>query len=43
MPKYRTTVICTSIEGSVICMKKEDFLRLENQQNAWNIISTNAK
>lgn len=28
---YRTTVKCTSIDGLIGCMKKDDFYRLENQ------------
>jgi hypothetical protein len=27
---YSTTVICTSLKGLVGCMKREDFLRIEN-------------
>ena len=40
---YRTSVKCSSLEGSVACMRKEDFLRLENQTLCWQAIIGNAK
>jgi len=40
---YRTSVKCTSLEGLVGCMKREDFLRLEHQNSSWTVISSNAK
>jgi len=40
---YQTTVKCTSMQGLVWCMRREDFLRLENQSSAWTAISFNAK
>jgi len=39
---YRTTVKCTSLDGLVGCMKREDFLRLEHQHSSWAAISSNA-
>ena len=40
---YTTTVTCTSLGGLVGQMKKEDFLRLENQGFAWTQLLKNAK
>lgn len=40
---YTTTVTCTSLQGLVGQMKKEDFLRLENQAFAWTQLLKNAK
>ena len=40
---YHTTVKCTSLDGLVGCMKREDFLRLEHQNSSWSAISSNAK
>jgi hypothetical protein len=39
---YRTTVKCTSLDGLVGCMRREDFLRLEHQHSSWAAISSNA-
>ncbi|CDW89498.1 UNKNOWN [Stylonychia lemnae] len=39
---YQTSVICTSLTGLVGAMKREDFLRLENQQSAWKQLQINA-
>jgi len=33
--KYRTSVKCVSLHGLLGKMKKEDFLRLENQSYSW--------
>ncbi|CDW86844.1 cyclic nucleotide-binding domain containing protein [Stylonychia lemnae] len=40
---YTTTVKCTSLQGLVGQMKREDFLRLENQAFAWTQLQKNAK
>ena len=40
---YRTTVKCSSVNGLLGVMKKDDFLRLENQATAWQAILMNAK
>eukprot|EP00347_Sterkiella_histriomuscorum_P008621 403344394 len=42
-PLYTTTVYCSSLQGLVGQMKKEDFLRLENQAYAWTQLLKNAK
>lgn len=42
-PSYSTTVKCVSLQGLVGRMKKEDFLRLENQAFAWTQLLKNAK
>lgn len=40
---YRTTVKCVSLHGLVGKMKKEDFMRLENQTYSWHALMLNAK
>lgn len=40
---YTTTVVCTTLHGLLGQMKKEDFLRLENQAYAWTALLKNAK
>jgi hypothetical protein len=40
---YRTTVKCVSLHGLLGKMKKEDFLRLENQTYSWQALCINAK
>jgi hypothetical protein len=42
-PVYRTTVKCSSLTACVWVMKKEDFVRLENQTLSWQAIVANAK
>ena len=42
-PQYTTSVVCSSLNGLVGRMKREDFLRLENQAYAWNQLLKNAK
>ena len=42
-PKYRTTVKCVSITGLVGKMRKEDFMRLENQSFTWVVLQKSAK
>lgn len=42
-PKYRTSAKCVSLHGLVGRMKKEDFMRLENQTYSWVALSQNAK
>jgi hypothetical protein len=41
--KYRTSVKCVSLHGLVGRMKKEDFMRLENQTYSWSALTKNAK
>jgi hypothetical protein len=36
-------VKCSSLTGLIGCMRREDFLRLENQTFAWQTISQNAR
>ena len=40
---YRTTVKCSSLTAIVWVMKRDDFLRLENQTLSWQSIVANAK
>lgn len=36
---YTTSVKCVSKEGTLIMIKKEDYIRLlSGQQNAWNVL-----
>jgi hypothetical protein len=41
--QYRTTVKCVSLTGLVGKMKREDFMRLENQTYSWQALILNAK
>eukprot|EP00347_Sterkiella_histriomuscorum_P015778 403355716 len=40
---YSTTVICCSLNGLVGAMKREDFMRIENQQSAWKALQLNCR
>ncbi len=43
MTTYRTTCKCISLTGLVARMRREDFMRLENQPYSWTALSISAK